>query len=211
MEIVWLGHSSLKIRTGGTTLITDPFKDSLGLSMGPQKADIVTISHPHPHHSNLDGVEKDARVIDGPGEYEIASFYVSGLGTAREESQEEGLTNTVYNLQAEGLTLCHLGDLTRLLTPRQIEHLGQTDLLFVPAGGACTVTTSQAAELVNLLSPRIVVPIHYHIEGVAVELGPLEAFLEELGLTEVTNEPKLTVTSSNLPRDQQVVVLDRAS
>ena len=207
MEITWLGHSALRLRSGNVTLITDPYADSLGLSMAPEKADIVTVSHDHPHHSYRDAIEGDPRVLMGPGEYEVANFYITGMGTRREAEGEERQINTVFTFSAEGLTLCHLGDLSQTLSPAQVEELNQTDILFVPAGGACTVSSTQVAEMINLIRPRIVVPIHYRVEGVAVELEPLDGFLAELGISEANPQAKLSVTSSNLPRELSVVVL----
>ena len=209
MEITWLGHSCIRLRSGGITLLTDPYSETLGLPVQRSPADIVTISHSHPHHSYLDGIRGEPRVIDGPGEYEIASFYISGMGTAYDAVEGEGGINTVYTLQAEGLRLCHLGDVPRILAPQQIDKLGRIDILFVPAGGACTLATSRAAELVNLLSPRIVIPIHYRLDGLKVELGPVEAFLVDMGLTEVIRESRVTVTPSSLPRDLRIVILER--
>lgn len=209
MEIAWLGHSSIRLRSGNVTLITDPYADSVGFSMGTPKADIVTTSHDHPHHSHCDAVEGDPRVLQGPGEYEIASFYISGIATRRRAEEGEREINTVFTIAAEGLTLCHLGDLSQVLSPRQVEELRQTDVLFVPAGGVCTVSTAQVAELVNLISPRIVIPVHYWVGGVSVELEPLDGFLAEMGVAEAAPVARLNVAPTNLPREQRVVVLQR--
>ena len=209
MEIVWLGHACLRLRSADTTLITDPYAGSLGLSMGREQAEIVTVSHEHPHHSHWDAIEGEPRVLRGPGEYEVASFHISGMGTRRGEQKERQI-NTVFIMRAEGLTLCHLGDLNQTLSPGQVEALNDTDVLFVPAGGKCTVAADKAAELVNLLRPRIAVPIHYRLRGLAVELEPLDGFLAELGVGEVAPQPRLVVTPSNLPRNLRVVVLQHA-
>ena len=212
MEIVWLGHSSLRLQSNAVTLITDPYADSLGFTMVPQRADIVTVSNDHPHHSYSDAVEGDPRVLRGPGEYEIANYYVTGMGTRLNAGEHEGerKLNTVFTIRVEGLTLCHLGDLSQPLSPAQVEELNQTDILFVPAGGVCTISAAQAAELVNLIGPRIVIPLHYRTEHVAVELEPLDGILGELGISEVAPQAKLNVTSSNLPRELRVVVLQWA-
>ena len=85
----------------------------------------------------------------------------------------------------------------------------QTDVLFVPAGGTCTISPGEVAELINLIAPRIVVPLHYRTEGVNIELEALDGLLGELGLTEVAPQVRLNVTSSNLPRELQVAVLQR--
>ena len=210
MEIVWLGHSSLRLKSKGVTLITDPYADSVGFSMGRPRADIVTISNAHPHHSHCEAIEGDPRVLRGPGEYEIADYYITGTGTRYGENQEERQINTVFTIRVEGLTLCHLGDLNQKLSPGQAEELNQTDVLFVPAGGTCTIGVANVAQLVTLIGPRIVIPLHYGIEGVVVELEPLDRFLAEMGVTEVDPQPRLNVTSSSLPRELQVTVLQRA-
>ena len=78
LEITWLGHSCVVIRSGDVSLITDPFGPSLGIDLGPRDAEIVTVSHPNPHHGHVADMGPDAMVIQGPGEYETANFYLPG-------------------------------------------------------------------------------------------------------------------------------------
>ena len=214
MDIVWLGHSCLRLRSLRTTLITDPYGEAIGLALPRQKADIVTISHDHPHHSSPDALEGRPRVLRGPGEYEIADFYITGMGTRRlnlEGDDRGSQVNTIYLMRVEGLTLCHLGDLNETLPPAKVQELNDTDVLFVPAGGVCTISVAKAAELVNRISPKIVVPLHYRADGADTGLEPLQPFLSEMGLSEVEPRGKLDVTSSNLPRELQVWVLQRSA
>jgi L-ascorbate metabolism protein UlaG (beta-lactamase superfamily) len=211
MEIAWLGHSSLRFRSNDVTLITDPYADSIGYSMGRPKGDIVTVSNDHPHHSNVDAVEGSPRVVQGPGEYEIANFYISGIGTRGGGLEGERRINTVFTIRVEDLTLCHLGDLNQTLSPRQVQELNPTDVLFVPAGGSCTISAARVAELVNLIGPRLVVPVHYSTEGIKVQLEPLDGFLAEMGVSALAPQATLNVTSTNLPRELRVVVLQRVT
>ena len=209
MDIVWLGHSSVRIVNSGVTLITDPYAESLGLSVGDQSADIVTVSNGHPHHSFSEVIEGEPRILSGPGSYEIGSFYITGMATRLDDHEEERRINTVFTMRSEGLTLCHLGDLNQRLSPGQVQELSQTDVLFVPAGEMCTIGVAYVAELVNLISPRILIPIHYRIEGVRADLAPLDRFIAEMGIAEVAPQARLSVTSTNLPRELRVVVLQR--
>ena len=211
MEISWLGHSCIRLKGRGESLIADPYGDALGLSLGKARAEIVTVSNAHPNHSTTKAVGGGPTVIDGPGEYEIADFYISGIGTQHGDESEDPRLNTVYVIQVAGLSLCHVGDLDRPLSPQQIQQVGQTDVLFVPAGGGCTISPSQAVELVGQLTPRIVIPIHYATgELTAASLGPLDAFLADMGLIEVSHQTTLEVAPSSLPRDITLVVLDRS-
>ncbi len=209
MEIWWLGHSCVRIRSSDTTLISDPYSDSIGLSLGPQSAEVVTVSHPHPHHSQSEVVGGSPRVVSGPGEYEIGDFYITGMGTSRRH--DDKAINTVFRIQAEEMTLCHVGDLNATLPSRQVDELRATDVMFVPVGGVCTLDTHQIVELVKLVAPKIVIPIHFGVEGVDLELGPLDDFLIGMGVSHPDQQPKLSVTSTSLPRDTQLVVLGKAA
>ena len=211
MEIEWLGHSAVLLRSNDVSLITDPYPDSLGQSMGGPTADIVTISNDHPNHSNAGAVEGGPRVLRGPGEYEVASFYINGMATRRSEHDGERQVNTVFTMRAEGLTFCHMGDIEQMLSSAQVQDLNQTDVLFVPVGGTCTIGPDQAADMVGLLGARIVVPIHYWIQGTTAELGLLEVFLAAMGVSEVEPRKALVVSETSLPREPQVVVLQRAA
>ena len=117
----------------------------------------------------------------------------------------------MFILETEGVTLCHLGDLNQPLTARQIEELSQPDVLFVPAGGVCTIGTDQVAELVNRVAPKIVVPMHYRAGQAKVEIQPLDPFLNDMGVTEPSQNPKISVTATNLPRELRVEVLEQVS
>lgn len=209
MDITWLGHSSVRLRSGNSSLITDPFAESVGFAMGSPSAEIVTSSNDHPHHSHTEAVAGSPRVLRGPGEYEIANFYVTGMGTRLSDVEGERRLNTVFTVLAEGLNLCHLGDLNQILSPRQVEELNQTDILFVPAGGTCTLDVAKVVELISLIGPRLVVPVHYWVGGVNVELEPLDAFLSQMGIAEAAPVARLNVTQTSLPRERQVVVLER--
>jgi len=79
----------------------------------------------------------------------------------------------------------------------------------VPVGGGGALSSSQAAEVISLLEPSIVVPMHYHTEALrAVELDPADRFLNEMGINSYQEEPMLRVSSGSLPEQTQVVILD---
>ena len=212
MEIAWLGHASIRIKGVDASLVTDPFPASLGITMAEEEADVVTVSNPHPNYSNVESVGGDPRVIDGPGEYEIGGYYISGTATASRGGEEEpSIVNTIYTIRAEGVTICHLGVLSQPLSPGQTQRLNDTDVLIVPAGGGSTIEPAAAADLVNAISPRIVIPVHYATEELSAGLQPLDTFLGQIGVTEVAPQPRLNVTATNLPKEQRVVVLQRTS
>ena len=211
MDIQWLGHSCFRLRGATTTVITDPFAPSLGFSPPALQADIVTVSHPHPHHGHTEEIEGEPYVARTPGEYDIKEVSIRGIASPLREEAGEGGRNVIYLIEIDGVTLAHLGDLGQPLASRQVEELSHMNVLFVPAGGGCTITPAQVAEMVNLLEPRLVIPMHYSVPDLPMELGGVDDLLKELGITEVTPQARLSVTPTNLPAERRVVVMERAS
>ncbi len=209
MEITWLGHSSFRIKGSQTTIITDPYSPDLGYSFGKQTAAIVTVSHQHLGHSFVEGVGGEFRVIKGPGEYEIANTLVIGLATFhdKDEGREKG-KNTVYAIQLDDMSICHLGDLGHVLTAQQVEDIGNVDVLLVPVGGVSTINATAAAEVVRQLEPKAVVPMHFKTPALSRDLEPVDRFLKEMSVKDPTSRPKLTFTKGNLPATTQVFLLD---
>lgn len=209
MEITWLGHSCFRLKGKEAILITDPYDGTIGYSLGKPKANIVTSSHPHPGHSFVAGVGGEPRVVRGPGEYEIASVFIQGISTFHdnERGKQRG-KNTVYLIEMDEVIICHLGDLGHVLSSEQVEEMSGVEVLLVPVGGLSTIAASAAAELVRLLQPRIVIPMHFKTEVVPFKLEPVENFLKEIGLKQVSPQLRLVVTKTSLPGEMQVVVLD---
>jgi L-ascorbate metabolism protein UlaG (beta-lactamase superfamily) len=208
MEITWLGHSCFKIRGKEATVVTDPYDETIGYSCPRLSANIVTVSHGHPGHSYLSRIDGNPKVIRRPGEYEIKGVFIMGLSNFHDAQQgSQRGKNVAYLIEMEDVRLCHLGDLGHLPSSRQVEELSDPGVLFVPVGGVSTTDAKMAAEIVRLLRPRVVIPMHY---GTAVvpRLEPLSEFIKEMGLREVLPQPKISITSSNLPQETKVVVLD---
>lgn len=209
MELYWLGHGCFRLRGRETTLLSDPCPRSTGYNIGKVAAHIVTVSHDHPEHSHLEAVTGTPKVVRGPGEYEIAGVLINGVRTYHDAQKgaRRGL-NTAFVIEMDDIRLCHLGDLGHVLTPDQVEALSGVDILLVPVGGGTTIDAVAAAEIVSLLEPKIVVPMHYRTEVSTARLDPPSRFLKEMGLGEVTPQPRLNVTPSSLPSETQVVLLE---
>lgn len=209
MEITWFGHSCFRIKGKEATVVTDPFDEDLGYPLRNPTTDIVTISHDHPHHSFVAGVRGNPRVITGPGEYEIAGVFIYGIGTFHDaEGGRRRGKNTAYLMELDEVRVCHLGDLGHVPSSEQVEEMAGADVLLIPVGGVSTINAAAAAEAINLIEPKIVIPMHFKTEAVNIELEPVDRFLRELGLKGISPEPKLVVTKSNLPEERKVVLLD---
>lgn len=213
MEIIWLGHAHFRLRSRDATVVTDPFPWKSSGPSGRVVADVVTVSHQHPGHNAVATVMGSPKVLTGPGEYEVKGISIIGIPTYHdgERGKKRG-KNTVYLIEMEDLVVCHLGDLGHVLTTDQVDEMrNNVDVLLIPVGGEVTIDAAQAVEVISLIEPRLVIPMHYRVGDLDAELDPLERFLREMGTGELTTQSKLTVTKSSIPEVTQVVALEPRS
>jgi len=209
MEITWYGQSCFRLRDRLATVITDPYDKDIGYTLPRVRADIVTISHAHHDHNYVKGVKGQPKIIVGPGEYEVGGIFITGIPTFhdRKKGASRG-RNTVFLFDFEGLTVCHLGDLGHVPTQSQVEALSDIDVLLIPVGAVSTINAAQAAEVISLLEPRLVIPMHYNTKALEVKLDSVSKFLKEMGLSKLATQESLKVTKSSLPDETQVMLLD---
>lgn len=179
MKISYLGHSCFKLtNTAGVALITDPYK-SVGYELPKNlKADIVTVSHDHFDHNGVDAVSGSPEWIQGEGTGECCGICLTGIKTWHdpEEGKLRG-KNTVYKMEIDGLTLCHLGDIGEVCTKELCEKVGKVDVLFLPIGGTYTINAEQAKEYVEMLAPKIAIPMHYRPSDGKLDIDGPDKFL----------------------------------
>ncbi len=212
MDVTWLGHGCFRLRGRGAAVVTDPYPPTIGLKLARMDADLITVSHDHDDHSYTQVVRDGAYEVRGPGEYEVAGVSVIGLPTYHdaEKGAKQG-RNTVYLIEIDDVRVCHLGDLGHKLDDAEAEAVAAPDVLLVPVGGRTTMNGELAAEVVRQLEPRYVVPMHYAIAGLKVELDAVDRFLKEMGVAAAASEPqpKLSVQKSSVSEfETKVVVLE---
>ena len=211
MEISWYGHSCFRLTERGmAAVVTDPFDHSVaGYDALKLKADIVTVSHEAPGHSFVSAVKAKSHVLTGPGEYEIGGVFITGVQTNGHGKRSlDEPRNTLYVFDYNGVTVAHLGDLRRVPSQTEIEALGTVHVALVPVGGGGGLNAAKAAEVVSLLEPGIVIPMHYSTPASQLKLAPVSKFLKELGLAKVDTQDVLKVTQATVPEETRVVVLN---
>jgi len=210
MEITWYGHSCFRLTERNfATVVTDPFDHkAVGYDALKLKAEIVTVSHEAPGHSNTDAVKGSTHALTGAGEFEIGSVFITAVQTGGGKKSKEKTRNTLYVFDYDGITVAHLGDLQEVPSQSEVEALGTVNVLLVPVGGGSSLNAAKAAEVVSLIEPNIVIPMHYATDASKVKLEALSKFLKEMGLGKVESQPSLKITRSGLPQETKVVVLD---
>lgn len=213
MEITWYGHSCFRLTERNfVTVVTDPFDDKVvGYNSLKLKAEIVTVSHDAPGHNNSGAVKGSTHVLTGPGEFEIGGVFITAVQTdsaGRSAKAKDNVRNTIYVFDYDGITVAHLGDLQKIPTQSEIELLGTVNVALVPVGGGGSLNAAKAAEVVSMLEPNLVVPMHYSTPDSKIKLDEINKFIKEMGLSKQDAQPLLKVSRSSLPDETHVVVLE---
>lgn len=217
MTITWHGFSCFKIqeqtRDTEVALVTDPFEPEDGKKLSRAlAADIVTVSHDHSRHNNIEAVQgvgdKAPFIIKTPGEFEVKDVFVTGVSTFHDmvDGKEKG-RNTMYYITVGDVHIVHLGDLKHALEEKHLEDFHNIDVLMIPVGGGDVLDAKQAADIVNQLEPRVVVPMHYRVDGFGAKFDAVDPFLKALGMTRPEPLAKLKLAKKDLPQEDRHIVL----
>lgn len=213
MEITFHGHSHFTLKGKSGSLETNPQNSSV-----TTKSNVVTLSEVTEETTIQNTPE--TKTLYRPGEYEVVSIMVRAL-QARLDDPKTGEKNLIYTITVDDVNLCHLGKLNRVLTPAEINELGEINVLLIPVGGEGTLTSGDAAKMIAELSPKLVVPMSYADNDISkstamkdekeitvVDVPSLKAFLGEMGVDKVPAQKTLSVTPNNQPLTTEVVILD---
>jgi L-ascorbate metabolism protein UlaG (beta-lactamase superfamily) len=208
MTISWYGQSCFRLESKGVSVLIDPFSKDIGLRVPRLNDNVFLVSHEHYDHNNVEGVPPEAFVVRGPGEYEKSGVYVEGIMSYHDNMQgtERGL-NTIYVIRMEDMRLCHMGDFGQAkLTDEQVEAIGDIDILFIPVGGKYTIDGKEAAEIVKQIEPKIIIPMHYKVTGLNVDIDSPQKFLKEIGL-KPEEVDIFKIAAKNLPTEEIKLVM----
>jgi L-ascorbate metabolism protein UlaG (beta-lactamase superfamily) len=186
-KITWLGHSCIEIKTGGSTLLIDPFLT--GNPAASARADelnpnYILVSHGHGDHVG-DTIEiatrTDSTVITN---YEISEWLADkahGMqhgggfhfpfgrvkltlafhGSALPDGSNGGNPAGFLITTKDGKKIYDAAD-TGLFGDMALIGEEGLDIAFLPIGDNYTMGPEDALRAVKLLKPKKVVPIHYN-------------------------------------------------
>ena len=183
MKITWFGQACFEIVTqGGLTLICDPYHPLVGYEAHPRPADIVTISHEHGDHNHTGWIEGTPEIVRGVGTRTVKGVNITGLPSFHDgEGGAKRGPNTVFVIEADGLRLCHLGDLGELPGVELYDGIGKPDVLMIPVGGFYTIDGEQAAFVARSTGARLTIPMHYATGVKETPISAVDCFVREMG------------------------------
>jgi L-ascorbate metabolism protein UlaG (beta-lactamase superfamily) len=176
------------------------------------------------------------KVISAPGEYEVKNVFINGLPLVTKDKNGKIVhENVIYNFLIGDVQISHLGNIVRSLSNEEIQTLGASDVLLLPLssdpefsatsprggvsgsahersemGGKNGVTMKNLTDIIASVGPKIVIPMHYKMPDLKINLNPLEKFLKEMGQNKVEPLKKFKFSKKDLPQEEmKVMVLSR--
>jgi L-ascorbate metabolism protein UlaG (beta-lactamase superfamily) len=218
MQVEWYGQSAFRLSTPETTIFIDPFGDMSALTgaRGMQwdypaiegvDAELLLVTHEHVDHNGVEVVGGDPALLRSTvGTHESPIGAVVGISSEHDGAAgtERG-HNVIYVFEFDGLRVAHFGDFGQsALREEQAAAIGQVDLLIIPVGGGPTAGPEQAAAIVERLSPRWVIPMHYRTPRIGF-LDTADAFLDSMEHVERMPEP--VFETAELPVEDGPIVV----
>jgi len=195
LEITWLGASALLLKGRDIRVLVDPaYQPAKASSNG--SFEIVVSSAAG---ENRLRPEQGPQVVARQGEYELRGVSVRGVATG---------SGTVFVTEVDEVAICDFGELPGALEVEAIDALGTIDVLAVSVQEGSAQRARELTNLVSQLQPAVLIPVGYRASGDG-SLGELAPFAQEMGLAQVSPQPKLTLSGSpGISDETRVVVLE---
>ncbi len=204
-----------------------------------EKVDIVVISHEHPDHAYMATVQGNPAIVRGSeirGEspVKVKGIEFKGVATLHDDVGGQMMgDNCVTCFEVDGLKVCHSGDIGHVLTDEQVSEIGKVDVLLLLIGllkglGGKRVTINEKGQTVpapykaymidadianrvlEQISPRVTIPIHYSNARCSFKLCGVDTFLIDKKNVVRPNVSEVELKQGKLPEENQIIVLNPA-
>jgi L-ascorbate metabolism protein UlaG (beta-lactamase superfamily) len=212
MKIRWNGHASFTITSAGNlTIVMDPYEPGafgggIGYRLIDAAPDVVTISHDHADHNYVQGFANRPTVLRAAGEAKGLKFRTVDTFHDNAGGAQRG-KNKVFVFEVDGVRICHLGDLGHRLSAAQVKEIGPVDVLFAPVGGFYTIDHLEAADAMEKLNPRVVIPMHYKTDKCGFPIAAVGQFLAGKPGVKQLEADEIELSAATLPAAREIIVL----
>jgi L-ascorbate metabolism protein UlaG (beta-lactamase superfamily) len=215
ISLTFLGHSAWRIRHGSSDILIDPFLT--GNPAATVKADDLSPTHIILSHAHGDHLGDTVEIAKRSGAQVIATFELAewlekqgcnawgmSIGGGRDfdfgrvkltiAHHGSSLPDGSYAgspagilLTIDGRTIYHAGDTALFLDMKLIGEMNSIDLAILPIGDNYTMGIDDAVRAAEMLSPGLVIPMHYNTwPPIAADPEEFRTKLERRGIKGTT-------------------------
>ncbi len=210
MKIYYLGHSAFMLVTReGTRIVCDPYSSAIGYSMPKVIADCVTISHHHYDHDASECVSGNFKIFEGACDELFRDVKITSYKCYHDECRgaKRGV-NYAFRFDADGVSVCHMGDIGEPSNDKLCEQLSGVDVLLIPVGGNYTIDAATAAKYINKIAPAVAVPMHYALKGGVIDICGVQNFLNATG-AKADTVSELEAAAGTLGQETKIICMER--
>ena len=158
------GHSSFLIQGGGNSVLLNPFK-AVGCASNLDEPKVVNADFVLASSKLADeGYNPDDKLMFvEPGIYEFEDLLLNGISVTHDRvgGRRFGMA-TVWSWEQNDLKIVHMGGAAGKIDTNSKIILSRPDILFISVGGGFkSYNGKEAADIVRLLKPSIVIPVHF--------------------------------------------------
>lgn len=202
MKLEYIGHACFRMTAqDGTRVITDPYDESVGMTMLPLCAEMITMSHEHHDHNCMEQVAPGARIVRGPELAEVSGVTTRAVRSWHDDAQgaKRG-ANMIRIFGIDELKVVHMGDQGCMPDEDELEAIADADVMMIPVGGFYTVDAQGAKTIIERAKPRCVVPMHFlTAHGQYSVISDHRAFMEIMGAQEAKPVRELCLMPGSVP------------
>lgn len=209
VTLTWFGHAMFLAEDLRVKLVTDPFDEKVGYPLPEVRADVVLVSHDHFDHNNASLVKGARHVLREPDPFFMGPVKIEGCRSYHDELQgKKRGENVIFKWKMSGVTFVHMGDFGEAgLSMEQEEFISEADILMIPVGGVYTIDCRKAKEIVELIKPPIVIPMHYKTKHCKIDINEGSDFLTDSGDFKICPS-FVTISAETLPVETEIWVLE---
>jgi len=216
VKITWHGHACFEL-AGSRRVLIDPFITGNPLAkVKPEELspEVLLITHGHEDHLGdavaiakrakpkiaviheiavflqEQGIEAEGMNIYGSVELDgVRVTMVPALHSSSHAGRYMG-SACGFVVELDGVRVYHAGDTGIFSDMRLIGELFSPDVMLVPMGDRYTMSPRIAAKAVELVSPKVAIPMHYATFPILADSAEeFKRLVEELGIEVVVLEP----------------------
>ena len=209
VSLTYYGHCAFLWQTpGGVRVLIDPYRNRHDRYWFTRRfpdvpCDLALITHAHFDHDATPELAETVSVLRMPGEFHYRDLYIRGILDQHSGRFSRGMDNVIFRLERAGLRFLHIGDNYVEWPDAVRQAVGEIDILMVTVDDSCHLLTYPEVDtLIDMVKPRVVIPMHYQIPGLMSDqttLQTIEEWLVTRSLVRHLDRSMISLSPSALP------------